>query len=218
LERCWRDPRGVPLLGDQTTQHFRAQRGELGKTEVQVPGVHYGVRTGDRVALIDQHHEPRPRTHRERQSRPGARHHPRWRCADRVRCDRAQAHTRRGQPRPPAVGLRAAHPPRAGRDRHPHARRYRRMADKQGARLRRGVPRPARAPTGSSPGKTSASKDKTPTASNDSQSTCAEATHKHLRSRTPSCPTATTAPTITGRSHPAAPAAYRASSAPPSAE
>ena len=39
-------------------QHFRAQRGELGELEVQVPGVPYGVRQGDRVAMIDQHREP----------------------------------------------------------------------------------------------------------------------------------------------------------------
>ncbi len=39
-------------------QHFRAQRGELGDLQVPVPGVHYGVRQGDRVALIDQYHEP----------------------------------------------------------------------------------------------------------------------------------------------------------------
>jgi conjugative relaxase-like TrwC/TraI family protein len=39
-------------------QHYRAQRGELGELEVQVPGVHYGVRQGDRVAMIDQHREP----------------------------------------------------------------------------------------------------------------------------------------------------------------
>jgi hypothetical protein len=26
--------------------------------EVELPGVHYGIRQGDRVALIDQHHEP----------------------------------------------------------------------------------------------------------------------------------------------------------------
>jgi conjugative relaxase-like TrwC/TraI family protein len=39
-------------------QHYRAERGELGDIEVQVPGVHYGVRAGDRVAMIDQHHEP----------------------------------------------------------------------------------------------------------------------------------------------------------------
>ncbi len=39
-------------------QHYRAERGELGELEVEVPGVHYGVRQGDRVAMIDQHHEP----------------------------------------------------------------------------------------------------------------------------------------------------------------
>jgi conjugative relaxase-like TrwC/TraI family protein len=39
-------------------QHFRSQRGELGELEVPVPGVHYGVRAGDRIAMIDQHHEP----------------------------------------------------------------------------------------------------------------------------------------------------------------
>ncbi len=39
-------------------QHYRAERGELGELEVEVPGVHYGVREGDRVAMIGQHHEP----------------------------------------------------------------------------------------------------------------------------------------------------------------
>jgi conjugative relaxase-like TrwC/TraI family protein len=39
-------------------QHYRAERGELGQVEVAVPGVHYGVRQGDRVTLIDQHHQP----------------------------------------------------------------------------------------------------------------------------------------------------------------
>ncbi len=39
-------------------QHYRAQRGELGELEIQVPGVHYGIRAGDRIAMIDQHHEP----------------------------------------------------------------------------------------------------------------------------------------------------------------
>ncbi len=38
-------------------QHYRSQRGELGELEVEVPGVHYGVREGDRIAMIDQHHE-----------------------------------------------------------------------------------------------------------------------------------------------------------------
>jgi ATP-dependent exoDNAse (exonuclease V) alpha subunit len=39
-------------------QHHRAERGELGELEVPVPGVHYGIRAGDRIAMIDQHHEP----------------------------------------------------------------------------------------------------------------------------------------------------------------
>ncbi|HTD10000.1 MAG TPA: MobF family relaxase [Solirubrobacteraceae bacterium] len=39
-------------------QHYRSERGELGELEVPVPGVHYGIREGDRVAMIDQHHEP----------------------------------------------------------------------------------------------------------------------------------------------------------------
>ena len=39
-------------------QNHRLKRGELGNTEAQIPGVHYGVRQGDRVTLIDQHHEP----------------------------------------------------------------------------------------------------------------------------------------------------------------
>jgi conjugative relaxase-like TrwC/TraI family protein len=39
-------------------QHYRAQRGELGELEVEVPGVHYGIRQGDRIAMIEQHHEP----------------------------------------------------------------------------------------------------------------------------------------------------------------
>lgn len=63
------DPGEVALISDASNQeihrlnaraqHFRAERGELGDLEVPVPGVHYGVRQGDRVALIDQHHEPR---------------------------------------------------------------------------------------------------------------------------------------------------------------
>jgi conjugative relaxase-like TrwC/TraI family protein len=62
------DPSEVALISDASNQeihrlnaraqHFRAQRGELGDIEVPVPGVHYGIRQGDRIALIDQHHEP----------------------------------------------------------------------------------------------------------------------------------------------------------------
>jgi conjugative relaxase-like TrwC/TraI family protein len=39
-------------------QHYRAERGELGNTEVSLPGVHYGVRVGDRISMIDQHYAP----------------------------------------------------------------------------------------------------------------------------------------------------------------
>jgi conjugative relaxase-like TrwC/TraI family protein len=39
-------------------QHHRAERGELGDIEAEIPGVHYGIRAGDRVAMIDQHHQP----------------------------------------------------------------------------------------------------------------------------------------------------------------
>ena len=62
------DPSEVALISDASNQeinrlnaraqHFRAERGELGELEVPVPGVHYGIRQGDRVALIDQYHEP----------------------------------------------------------------------------------------------------------------------------------------------------------------
>jgi ATP-dependent exoDNAse (exonuclease V) alpha subunit len=39
-------------------QHHRTERGELGELEVEVPGTHYGIRAGDRVAMIDQHRQP----------------------------------------------------------------------------------------------------------------------------------------------------------------
>jgi conjugative relaxase-like TrwC/TraI family protein len=62
------DPSEVALISDASNQeihrlnaraqHIRAERGELGELEVPVPGVHYGIRQGDRIAMIDQHHEP----------------------------------------------------------------------------------------------------------------------------------------------------------------
>ena len=62
------DPSEVALISDASNQeinrlnaraqHFRAERGELGELEVPVPGVHYGIRQGDRVAMIAQQHEP----------------------------------------------------------------------------------------------------------------------------------------------------------------
>lgn len=39
-------------------QHYRSERGELGQWEVTVPGVHYGIRQGDRIAMVAQHYEP----------------------------------------------------------------------------------------------------------------------------------------------------------------
>jgi conjugative relaxase-like TrwC/TraI family protein len=38
-------------------QHHRAERGELGDIEAKVPGVQYGIRAGDRIAMIDQHRQ-----------------------------------------------------------------------------------------------------------------------------------------------------------------
>lgn len=61
------DPSEVALISDASNQeihrlnaraqHFRAERGELGDLEVEIPGVHYGISQGDRVALIEQHYE-----------------------------------------------------------------------------------------------------------------------------------------------------------------
>ena len=57
-------------------QHLRAERGELGQAEVQLPHKHYGLREGDR----DRVHRPAPRARaaagRERLPRPGHRHQP----------------------------------------------------------------------------------------------------------------------------------------------
>jgi len=39
-------------------QHYRAMRGELGEREVNLPGVHYGIRAGDRVATVSQYFVP----------------------------------------------------------------------------------------------------------------------------------------------------------------
>ena len=39
-------------------QHLRAERGELGREEIPLPGVHYGLRQGDLIACKTQH---RPR-------------------------------------------------------------------------------------------------------------------------------------------------------------
>jgi conjugative relaxase-like TrwC/TraI family protein len=61
------DPGEVALISDASNkeiarlnaraQHYRAERGELGDLEVEVPGVHYGVRSGDRMAMVEQHYQ-----------------------------------------------------------------------------------------------------------------------------------------------------------------
>ena len=39
-------------------QHLRAERGELGQAEIQLPHKHYGLREGDRIVFTAQHREP----------------------------------------------------------------------------------------------------------------------------------------------------------------
>jgi conjugative relaxase-like TrwC/TraI family protein len=58
--------RQVALMSDASTgeiermnaraQHLRAERGELGESEVELPNLAYGLREHDRVAFIAQHH------------------------------------------------------------------------------------------------------------------------------------------------------------------
>ena len=169
-------------------QHYRAERGELGDLEVEVPGVHYGIRQGDRVAMIEQHHEPG--AERIENGSQGEVLHITPAGEALIEFDvTGRRRTLAGDdlaPRAPRV--RAAHPPRPRRDRHPHPRRHRRLANQQGARLRRGIPRPPRHPLVRQPRRPRSQKATTPTASNDSPPTCAAATRKHHRSRTRNTP------------------------------
>jgi conjugative relaxase-like TrwC/TraI family protein len=60
------DVRHIALMSDASNveidrlnaraQHLRAERGELGEQEIELPAVPYGLREGDRVAFIAQHH------------------------------------------------------------------------------------------------------------------------------------------------------------------
>lgn len=60
--------REVALIADSSNQeidrlnaraqHLRAQHGELGHTEIQLPHQHYGLRQGDLIAFITQHRPP----------------------------------------------------------------------------------------------------------------------------------------------------------------
>jgi len=63
-----RDIREVALIADASNveidrlnaraQHLRAERGELGQREVQLPHQHYGLREGDLIAFTAQHRPP----------------------------------------------------------------------------------------------------------------------------------------------------------------
>jgi conjugative relaxase-like TrwC/TraI family protein len=63
-----RDVREVALIADASNQeidrlnaraqHLRAERDELGHDEILLPGVHYGLREGDRIAFTAQHRPP----------------------------------------------------------------------------------------------------------------------------------------------------------------
>jgi conjugative relaxase-like TrwC/TraI family protein len=62
------DVRAVALMSDASNveiarlnaraQHLRAERGELGAEEVELPDVAYGLREGDEVTFITQHYPP----------------------------------------------------------------------------------------------------------------------------------------------------------------
>jgi hypothetical protein len=184
------DPSEIALISDASNkeinrlnaraQHFRAERGELGDLEVQVPGVHYGVRQGDRVAMIAQHHEPGVERI-ENGSRgevldinpagevligftsPAASAgSPAMSSPVCVSATRSTSTARKARPLPgrsssPAAGRPARSPPTSRR------------------------PAPAKAPPGLYRVRISASKATTPTASPGSPRTCAAATRKHRR-------------------------------------
>ena len=144
-------------------------------------------------------HHPQPEKHSSSSTSPaGSEHSPAKTSAACASGTRSTSTVRRARPSPapsssPAAGRPARSPPTS---RHPA---------------------PAKAPAGSSPAKTSESKATTPTASNASPPTCAAATHKPHRSRTPNYPTPNRAAATRTRSHPAAAAGYPASPAPSTA-
>ncbi len=63
-----RDIRSVALIADSSNveidrlnaraQHLRAERGELGHQEIQLPHQHYGLREGDLITFTAQHRQP----------------------------------------------------------------------------------------------------------------------------------------------------------------
>ena len=95
-------------------QHLRAERGELGHREVPLPGVHYGLREGDRVAFIAQHRPPgiervengTPRRDHSTSPQPAS-------VTIELDGTGRQRTARRRGPRAAAARLRPAHPPRS---------------------------------------------------------------------------------------------------------
>ncbi len=125
-------------------QHLRAERGELGQAEIQLPHKHYGLREGDRIVFTSQHREPgHPRVEN------GSRGQVTSVDLDRgvtVALDISERHvTIAGEDlESPAAGVRPAHPRPAGRNRRSHRCRDRGLADQQRRLLRGGQPRPPR--------------------------------------------------------------------------
>ena len=131
-----RDPppqRPRPAL-PRTTRRARRARGRGPRSSLRHP---------PRRPDSDDRAAPRARSgaHREWQPRRSPPGHTRRRSAHRVRRHRPATNTRRRRPWPRAPRLRPAHSPRAGCNRDPHPRPHRLLADQQGARLRRGIPR-----------------------------------------------------------------------------
>ena len=176
-------------------QHLRAQHGELGEHQVQHPDVHYPIREGDLIAFTSQHRLPgQPRVENGTRGEITA-IHPR---GVRIALDGSDRHVNL-----PAEDLGSI---RLGYAQHVYRQ--------QGATVQRSVvltggwqtskesayvqatPH-ATAPTGSSHVTSSASKDKTPTASGASPNTSATAAHRSRRWRTQCAPSLTGAPAAT---------------------
>ena len=192
-----RDIREVALIADAANteidrlnaraQHLRAQRGELGHDEIPLPSVHYGLREGDLIAFTTQHRPPgQPRVENGTRGQVSAIHD----SGVTVTLDGSQRKIQLAGEQLDSLRLAYAQ----------HVYRQ------QGATVERSVvltggwqtsketayveaTAPAKAPTGSSPATTSATKDKTSRASHGSPNRCATAARRPHRSRIPSAPT-----------------------------
>ena len=113
-------------------QHFRAERGELGEWEVEVPGVPYGVGGRNQVAMIGQHHAPGE----ERVENGSLGEIVDFTESGAVLIEfdaTGQRRTLVGEVRADPPGLRPAHPPGSGCDGDPRPDRHGWLADEQGA-------------------------------------------------------------------------------------